>query len=118
MSVKALRMTEAAWQRQVCDLASMLGWQFVHFPTVTTARKGRDGAVRYVHQTAYKGPLGPGWPDLVLVRDRVVFVELKATTSLSEEQKRVRDILRDADAEWYCWRPADLEEARRVLVRR
>lgn len=114
-------ITEKQWQRQVVDLAEALGWQWVHFPTVLHTRKDRKSETGLVHRykTPSEGPLGPGWPDLVLVRDRVIFVELKRKGGrMSEDQIRVRDILRTADAEWYLWLPADFDEACAVLGRR
>ena len=103
MSVRVARrrLTEAAWQRQVTDLADLQGWRWMHAPTVTVTRPptaGRPRPVVYA-ETTTKGTLGSGWPDLVLVRERVVFVELKADDGrISEAQVGVREALRDAEA--------------------
>ena len=61
----------------------------------------------------------PGFPDLVLVRDRVVFAELKVGKGrLTTAQARWRDMLLGADAEWYVWRPEKhLDEIHRILRR-
>lgn len=112
------RLTEAEWQVQVCQIAELRGWAWVHFPTVTTARKGRGGMLRYVHETPYQGPLGPGWVDLVLMRDRTLFVELKADGRYPEpHQRAMHDQARRAGCEVYVWRPRDLDEVVAVLSR-
>ena len=114
-------LTEKQWQATVVELAEHLGWTWVHFPTVLHTRRDRASETGFVHRykTPSQGPLGHGWPDLVLVRDRVLFVELKKRGGgLSEDQVRVRDILRTAEAEWHLWFPADFDEARRVLSMR
>jgi hypothetical protein len=55
-----------------------------------------------------KGKLGPGWPDLVLVKGgRIIFAELKIHGNvLSEEQRKVRQALHQV-GEYYVWRPSD-----------
>lgn len=112
----ARRLTEAEFQAQIVELAERLGWWWMHVEKRLVSRDdGRD----HYRETPTKGPLGKGWPDLVLVRDRVIYVELKALRgTLKPEQKTVRDALRDADAEWYRWDPRDFDEAVAVLTRR
>jgi len=63
----------------------------------------------------------PGFPDLTLVRDRVIFAELKRDRGgrLSPAQIGVHELLRAAGAEVYVWwLPRDLPEVARVLARR
>ena len=63
----------------------------------------------------------PGVPDLTLVRDRVIFAELKRDRGgrLSPAQIGVHELLRAAGAEVYVWwLPRDLPEVARVLARR
>jgi len=63
----------------------------------------------------------PGFPDLTLVRDRVIFAELKRDRGgrLSPAQIGVHELLRAAGAEVYVWWfPRDLPEVARVLARR
>ena len=104
-------LTEAQWQRQLVDLAALLGYQWVHF------RPGLTRAGRWA--VAVQGTLGVGFPDLVLVhptKGRVLFVELKTDTGrVDPDQSRVHDILRAAGAEVYLWRPRDLDSALAVL---
>ena len=71
MTGRAL-LTEAQWQRRVTDLADRRGWLWVHHRPARTNQGWR---------TPVSGPLGVGWPDLILVRgDRLVAVELKSST--------------------------------------
>jgi hypothetical protein len=102
-------LTEAQWQRQVTDLAELYGWVWAHFRPARTA---------HGWATPVAGPMGAGFPDLVLVRERVVFVELKSDRGrLSDDQDRVLAWLEACGAEWHVWRPTDFEEARVVLQR-
>lgn len=58
----------------------------------------------------------PGFTDLVLVRDRVIFAELKTESgALSKAQKEWRDALLRAGADWFCWRPSDWNTLVEVL---
>lgn len=60
-----------------------------------------------------------GFPDLVLVRDRVVFAELKgATTRITRDQQHWLDALDAAGGEVYLWRPDEWDEIERVLGKR
>lgn len=55
----------------------------------------------------------PGWPDLVLIGQGIIYRELKsATGTLRPDQRDWRDMLRAAGADWAIWRPADLESGR------
>lgn len=106
-------MNEADFQRQVIELAELLGYEHVHFRSAMK-RSGR-------WETPVSGTLGGGFPDLVLVRERgrrIVFAELKSDrrgARLTAEQERVIDVLRLAGAEAYVWRPADLERIADIL---
>ncbi len=106
-------LSERDFQRQVTDLATMLGWQWVHFRPAQTSRGWR---------TPVSGSLGAGWCDLVLVRvrdRRIVFVELKRETGIvSPEQQGVLRTLADAGQEVRVWRPSDMDsgEVTRALA--
>lgn len=93
-------MSENDLQNAVLELAELLGWRCVHF---------RPGLTRSGNwTTAMSGSLSAGFPDCVLVRERVLFVELKsARGKLSPEQCGWRDALITAGAEWHCWKPID-----------
>jgi hypothetical protein len=72
------------------------------------------------HFHAFNSRRSPsGYPDLTLVRDRVVWVELKSETGKpSAAQRAWLETLEAAGGEVYIWRPSDLEEVGRVLGRR
>jgi hypothetical protein len=99
-------LLEADWQRTVIEAAHVLGWRVGHF------RKARTNK-------GWRTPVsadGKGFPDLVLVRDRIVYAELKSETGKpSLDQKAWRDAILGAGGEWYLWRPGDWEEVQRVL---
>lgn len=57
-----------------------------------------------------------GEPDLRLVRERVIWAELKSMKGkASPLQQEAIDRLRQSGAEVYLWRPSDREEIERVL---
>lgn len=93
--------TEKQWMEEVRKLANQLGWLTYH-----PHRSERSQ---------------PGFPDLTLVRERVIFAELKrhdASAKLSPHQVIWRDRLLAAGAEWYLWRPAQADEIIRILGKR
>lgn len=92
-------ISEAAFQRLVCDVAGWLGWE-------------------HHHHLVSKGS-GPGWPDLVLARRtgpnpgeaRVIFRELKTERgAASVEQLRWGAYLLAAGLDWAIWRPSNWGE--------
>jgi hypothetical protein len=90
-------MTEAAFQKLVEQLARLMGWLCYH-----THDSRRSAA---------------GFPDLVLVRERIIFVELKSATGrLSAEQERWIARLQTAGAVVYLWRPTDWREIEATLT--
>lgn len=95
-------LTEAAFLRQVLELAALLGWHGAHFRAALTARGWR---------TPVQGSIGAGFVDVVLVsaaRRRVLFVELKSDTGRpSPDQVFVGELLVAAGAEYRLWRPRD-----------
>jgi hypothetical protein len=92
-------VTEAQFQRQVTDLASLLGWRWAH-----NADSRRTQA---------------GQPDLTLIRERVVYAELKTDTGrVRPEQESFMAALRAAGAEVYVWRPRDFPHVKATLERR
>ena len=100
-------ITERDWQRQVTDAAELFGWSWAHFRPAQTSKGWR---------TPVSGPLGAGFPDLILARaDRLLFAELKAEGArLRPEQVGVLDVLRQA-AECHVWRPSDLPHVLEIL---
>ena len=91
-----LAMSEADWQCTVRDLARTLGYLTYH----THDSRRSDS----------------GFPDLVLVRDEVIFVELKAEKGrLTQAQALWQAALLGAGARAYVWRPSDYDEVEQVL---
>jgi hypothetical protein len=89
-------VAERDFMATVRDAATVTGWLVYH-----TYRSTRSPS---------------GFPDLVLVRERVVFAELKAaTTRVTRDQARWLDALDRAGSETYLWRPHDWEQIQRVL---
>jgi hypothetical protein len=91
-----LAMSEAQWQAAVLDLAHALKWE--HYHTHDSRRSPS------------------GFPDLVLVRDRVIFAELKSERGdLVGTQYEWLMRLVHAGMEAYVWRPSDWPEVERIL---
>lgn len=84
---------------------------------------GKPGIARQVgfmpyHTLRSKGS-APGWPDWVLVRERVVYLELKRQDGkLSQPQKDWIRALLSAEAEVYVVRPSDLDAIGSILASR
>lgn len=94
-------LSEAAFQRQVVQLARLLKWRVYH----TLDSRGSAA----------------GFPDLVMVRNgRLVFAELKAQTGRvrAEQYEWLADLggVKAANVGVYLWRPADLQEIAEALA--
>lgn len=88
---------EAVFLAHVRQLAAACGWATYH-----THDSRRSEA---------------GFPDLVLVRERVLFRELKtATGAVSRRQREWLESLVAAGADAAVWRPGDWDEIERVLA--
>lgn len=86
-------------ESRVAQLARIYGWHRYH-------------TFRSEHSPA-------GFPDDVLVRERVIYAELKGQTGkLSPLQEAWLQWLRGAGQEVYVWRPSDLQEIVDILARR
>jgi hypothetical protein len=108
---RVLRVNERErdWQKYVIDLARTLGWRVAHF------RPAQTQTGRWVTPVAADGA---GFPDLVLVRDRVVFAELKTNTGkVAPQQVLWRDAIIAAGGEHHVWRPRDADAVQHVLKR-
>jgi hypothetical protein len=92
-------VTEKAFQSDVMRVAKMLGWLCYH--TYDSRRSAS------------------GFPDLVLVRERVLFRELKVgKNKLSPTQELWRDSIMDAGGDWAEWRETDMDDIVADLSRR
>lgn len=107
----ALRISEDDFMSQITKLAELYGYRWVHFRPAKTSKGWR---------TPVSGPLGKGWPDLFLARDRDqrrMFVELKARNqTLTVDQRAVLDYLRACGFDCHVWWPQDLDVANGVLA--
>jgi hypothetical protein len=92
-------MSEAEFLKRVIELARLNGWLVAHFHD--SRRQVRPGVFVGDRYAA-------GFPDLVLVRERVVYAELKSDKGrLRPEQTVWLERLQGAGAEAYVWRPAN-----------
>ena len=90
-------VSEKRWMWKVIRHAEARGWRYYHVINATMAP--------------------PGWPDLVLVRERVIFAELKTRKGkLTRDQESWLKSLRDARAEVYVWLPKHWPEVERTLT--
>jgi hypothetical protein len=101
-------LTERDFQRQVTDLAAMLGWTWLHI---------RPAQTEHGWRTPISGPLGKGWPDLVLVspmRRRTIAAELKRELGgdPTPDQAYVHSMLEAAGWTVRVWRPSDMTAGR------
>ena len=91
-------LSEAQWQARVVDYARWARWRVYH---VGDSRTVTDR----------------GFPDLVLIRERVIFAELKTDTGrVTAEQADYLDALRSAGALAAVWRPKDWDEVQKWLA--
>lgn len=98
MPTLAIELSEKDWQSEVIEVAGVGGWR--HYHTHDSRRSAK------------------GFPDLVFVRERVLYAELKSRVGLLKpEQEEWLQALARAGQEVYVWRPADRPEMERVLLR-
>lgn len=91
---------ESDWQRSVVQLAKTLNWDRCYH-TFNSRRSAH------------------GFPDLILLRERLVALELKReTTRLTDEQAGWIRALTKANVEVYVARPRDLDALARILSAR
>lgn len=90
------RLSGQKLQKGVIELARRQGWLVAHFTAVKT-------------EFGWRVPVaadGKGWPDLVLVRDRLIAAEIKGDgDSLRADQVRWQSALMLAGVETYVWTP-------------
>ncbi len=103
-------MLERDLLKGIIDVAGLFGWRCAHF---------RPAMTKHGWKTPVQGD-GKGWPDLVLVRDRVLYIEVKVgRNTLSSEQASWLEALRAAGQEAYVctdsmWESGEIE----ALLRR
>ena len=97
MAAAAPKMSEAEWQDVVEQFARLHGWWVWHD---NDPRRNREG-----------------FPDLVLIRERVVWAELKSDTGkLRPGQQAMIARLSAAAAEVHVWRPGDWSTVQTLLT--
>lgn len=80
-------ITEKAFQAQIIKIAKVFGW--------------------IVYHTYDSRKCEPGFPDLVLVRDKILYREIKTEKGrLTPAQKLWGDKLKSAGADYQVWRPS------------
>lgn len=113
MTSRAPRMSEAAFQALVIELAQHRGWVVAHFrPAIVGGR----------HMTPVAAD-GAGFPDLCMAHRHhgVIFAELKAARGrLSVDQQLWQAVLTAAGARHHVWRAGvtTLPEIDRILTGR
>jgi hypothetical protein len=91
-------VSERELQDWIVGAARLLGWRIFHARVARTATGWRT-AVSYD---------AAGFPDLCLVRDRILFAEIKVGRNrLSSEQAAWLEALQEAGAEAHVWTDAD-----------
>ena len=92
-----MQQTEKQFQQAVIEYAKLRGWIYYH---PYDSRRSTQG-----------------FPDLTLVRDKVIFVELKTPkTKPTFAQLMWHEAINDADnGIVYIWRPEDWNEIEEVL---
>ncbi len=94
-------MLEKDLVKGIIDVARLLGWRTVHF---------RPAMTKHGWVTPVQGD-GRGWPDLVLVKDRVIYIEAKVgKNTLSPEQATWIEALRAAGQEAYVFTNRDWDD--------
>ncbi len=96
---EAPRISEEAFRAQVIELAELMGWDLIY----------------HTHDSR-RSP--PGFPDLALGRERIIWAELKRDDGiLTGEQYLWLERLQQTGHEAYLWQPGDWDEIVRVLSR-
>lgn len=88
-------------QKGIIELARRFGWRVAHTPPMQTERGWRTAVAAD----------GKGFPDLLLLRERVVVAEIKGDgDGLTPEQEVWLDAFAKAGIESYLWTPKDWRE--------
>ena len=95
-------MKESQLENAIIESAHRLRWIVAHFSPSPITRKGET-----IYRTAFKAD-SKGFPDLVLVRERLVLAELKIhPRKPSDEQLEWARRLTAAGVEVYLWTNRD-----------
>lgn len=103
MPPKRLTMSGKVLQDSIVEMAHFRGWIVAHF---TAAQINGAWRTPYAYDTK-------GFPDLILVRERLIAAEVKGDgDSLRKEQREWLAALDGASVETYTWTRADLTSGR------
>ena len=109
MTEKLFR-SEAEFSKHVIKLAHEYGWTVARFHRLPVPRNGK---------TQWRTPVGAdgkGFPDLTLVRERLLFAELKLAPGKPDvNQQAWLDKLTAAGCEAYCWNDRGLDQIEETL---
>ncbi len=98
-------------QKGIIEVARRFGWKVAHTPPIQTERGWRTAVAAD----------GKGFPDLLMVRERVLVAEIKGDGDrLTEEQAAWIAAFASAGVEAHVWTPKDWREGRveEALARR
>ena len=91
-------MKESELQAAIVEAAHVFSWRVAHF---------RPARTKHGWATPVSAD-GAGWPDLVLVRDRLICAEVKGDGGrLRPEQRAWLDAFYAAGVEAYVWTPKE-----------
>lgn len=97
--VKKVEMKEKHFQAHIIRFAKAHGWVVYH--TYNSQRSE------------------PGFPDLVLVKDRILYRELKSESGkLTIYQQQWGKAITNAGGDWQVWRPSQLDAIHKELMGR
>lgn len=106
VKLPTVKLGEREWQKQVVDVAQIFHWRVAHFRPAQTSKGWRTPV----------GADGKGYPDLTLIRDRVIWIECKTESGkVSDHQKVWLAALNDAGVEAYVVRPRHFDDITVVL---
>jgi hypothetical protein len=89
------------FQKAIIAMARLYGWRVAHFTAVRTEHGWRVPVAAD----------GKGFPDLILVRDRLVAVEVKGGGNRpTPQQQEWISALRIAGVETYVWTPTEMDD--------
>ncbi len=95
---------------EALDVLSEKAWLW---KVINYAEEQRGWKVYHVYHSQRSNP---GFPDLILIREKVIVMELKTSKGKpTKAQLEWLEAFRMADAGAYLFRPSDWEEVKRVL---
>jgi hypothetical protein len=105
-------LSETNFEAKVVAFAQAHGWAVMAVRRNVCVQRA-DGTTHRCTPWLYDGV---GWPDLVLVRGRVLFVELKSDKGIQRDEQEVWEArLHEAKADYYLFRPRDWATIEEVL---